>query len=299
MMERPQVNIRLDRQLLEEIDELASAERIDRSEMTRRLLDTGMSAYRLDMALGQYRRGNVSAWKAASLAGVSLYEMLDRIHEEGIPYELDPEILDRLDAKRGSLPAVRELAGRYGGEDANADAQSGIAAIRDQFRPDKVTTLFVGESSPAGGTHFYRANSNLFRATRAAFVAAFGEETVPDGARFLHYFRDQGCWLVDLADRPVNRLAPASRRQSVAGGAGRLAELIEQTQPARLVVVKASIGRTVREAAREAGYEREILELPFPVRQWRSLYVRQLAAALLSATGRGTSRGRKRRPAGR
>jgi len=102
MKERPQVKIRLDRGLLTQIDELAEAERIDRSEMARRLLDNGISTYRSDMALREYRRGTVTAWKAAEMAGVSLYEMLDRIHAEGIPYELDPEVLDNLDALLGA-----------------------------------------------------------------------------------------------------------------------------------------------------------------------------------------------------
>ena len=76
-------------------------------------------------------------------------------------------------------------------------------------------TLFVGESSPAQGTHFYRADSNLYRATQAAFAAALGESNVPTGVAFLKFFASKGCWLVDLADAPVNNLAAADRK---AGG---------------------------------------------------------------------------------
>lgn len=280
MMERPQVNIRLERDLLEEIDALASAERVDRSEITRRLLSSGLSAYRMDRALGEYRRGNVSAWKAASLAGVSLYEMLDRIHEAGIPYELDPAVVERLGEPSERSFAVREATPRYA--TAAPDAESGIAALRKQFKPDRVSTLFVGESSPAGGTHFYRANSNLFRATRAAFADALGD-AVPDGPRFLHWFEDQGCWLVDLADRPVNRLAGTERAGAVLGGVEGLAALIGSEQPNRIISVKASIAPAVRRAASQAGFTGTIVELPFPVRQWRTVYVRELARALRPA----------------
>ena len=45
-------------------------------------------------------------------------------------------------------------------------------------------------------------------------------------------------------------------------------------------MVKASISADVREAARSAGFEGEILELPFPVRQWKAEYVRRLRSAL-------------------
>jgi hypothetical protein len=279
MKERSQVNIRLDRRQLAEIDDLAGAERIDRSEMARRLLDTGMSAYRSEMALREYRRGSVTAWKAAEIAGISLYEMLDRIHAEGIPYELDPEILENLDRLLDRPAAVGEESPTYGPAGA-ADASSGIAELRLQFRPEKVTTLFVGESSPAGGTHFYLANSNLFRATREAFASAFGEENVPDGPRFLHWFRELGCWLVDVADRPVNRLSGAERRAAVAGGVSGLSGIVRETGPQRIIAVKASIASVVRESAQHAGFSGELIELPFPVRQWRKEYVRRLAEAL-------------------
>jgi hypothetical protein len=284
-MDRPQVNIRLERGLLEEIDALAGSEHVDRSEITRRLLNSGLSSYRLERALAEYRRGNVSAWRAADIAGVSLYEMLDRIHEAGIPYEIDPGLLDRLDGRVERSASIREAPAAYGS--AAPDLESGIAELREQFKPEHVETLFVGESSPAGGTHFYRANSNLFRATQEAFVRAFGE-AVPSGPRFLHWFRDQGCWLVDLADRPINRLEDSERKQAVVGGVERLAELIRQESPERIIAVKASIAGAVRQAAALAGFEGRITELPFPVRQWRQAYVGALAAAL---SGEGGAKG--------
>jgi predicted transcriptional regulator len=281
MKERPQVNIRLDRALLAEIDDLAQAERVDRSEIARRLLDAGLSTYRGEIALREYRRGGVTAWKAAEIAGVSLYEMLDRIHEAGVSYELDPDVVARL-GERMPARAVGEVPQSYS-SDGTPDETSGIAGLREQFRPELVKTLF-------GGTHFYRGNSNLFRATQAAFARAFGADAVPDGPRFLHYFRDQGCWLVDLADRPVNRLQDRERTAAVARGSAALADVIESVQPERIVVVKASIARAVREAATKAGFDGEIVELPFPVRQWRDAYVSQLAAALTGTNALDHSR---------
>ncbi|MDQ3407912.1 MAG: UPF0175 family protein [Chloroflexota bacterium] len=116
--ERPQVNIRLDRELLDELDELASAESVDRAELTRRLLREGLKRERVHHALDRYREGEVSAARAAELGRISLYEMLDRIHEAGIPYELDAADLQRIDAlvgsgKRRARAAVGEERGRY------------------------------------------------------------------------------------------------------------------------------------------------------------------------------------------
>ncbi|MGZ8815209.1 MAG: ribbon-helix-helix protein, CopG family, partial [Mycobacterium sp.] len=89
MIDRQQVNLRLERELVDQLDDLARTEHVDRTEIARRILVTGVSEARVDRALRDYTAGRVTAWKAARDAGVTLYEMLDRIHERGIPYELD------------------------------------------------------------------------------------------------------------------------------------------------------------------------------------------------------------------
>lgn len=282
--DRSQVNIRLERELLEELDEMADAESLDRAELCRRLLREGLRRERVDIAVRRYREGLVSASRAAEMARISLYEMLDRIHKEGIPYEVEPEVFQRIDAmiaeRRGHAAVREDSPGYTTAVRGDADGDRAIGALREQFRPDRVRTLFVGESSPAGGTHFYRADSNLFRATREAFAAAMGEDTVPAGPAFLHFFRDQGCWLVDLAERPVNRMRGRPRKDAVDQGVQQLAGLIAATHPERIVAVKASIASAVRKAASAAGFDGELVGLPFPVRQWRSVYIRELAAAM-------------------
>lgn len=281
-MERTQVNIRVERDLLTQLDEMARAAHLDRTEMARLILAEGLARRQVDSAVVEYRQGRVSASRAAELAGISIYEMLDRIHDEGIPYEVDPETIERVGALLHDRAAAAESPAPDGTASVGDDG-SGISELRQHFRPALVKGLFVGESSPAGGTHFYRANSNLFRMTRQAFAAALGEDRVPDGVRFLHFFRDEGWWLVDLADRPVNRLPGRPRRDAVDEGIDRLARLISETRPARIVVVKASIAAAVRRAAGAAGFAGEILELPFPVRQWQTVFVRRLASMLDSS----------------
>ena len=276
MNKRHQVNIRLDDDLVDEIDRLADAEAIDRSEMARRLLGHGLADRWMRRALEEYRSGSVTAWRAAEIARVSLYEMLDRIHEEGIAYDLDPDVLERVGSLARAKTTVGEDTAAYGDDE---DA-SGVAQLRDQFKPARVRTLFVGESPPAGDTHFYRANSNLFRATREAFVQAFGTEAVSDGPRFLREFQDRGCWLVDLVDRPVNRLGDDKRQALVSGGVATLARTIADVRPVHIVAVKATVDDEVRAAMEVAGVEADLLALPFPVRQWRAVYVRKLAEAL-------------------
>jgi hypothetical protein len=200
--------------------------------------------------------------------------MLDRIHEAHIPYQLDPIDLENIksDIRTRQRNVAEAPAGYVATPSPSADAEAGVTELRDSFKPSQVRVLFVGESSPAQGTHFYRANSNLYRATRAAFAAVFGEDVVPSGEAFLRYFQDQGCWLVDLADRPVNQLAESERRQALADGVEGLAKIIRDTEPQSVVTVKRDIVDAVEEAVGRADSHAEVIALPFPVRQWTREY---------------------------
>lgn len=266
MNDRVLVNLRLDRDVLEELDRAAADAGLDRSELVRRLLVDGLRRSRVERALEAYREGRASAEAAAESAGVSLYEMLDRISEAGVPYRLDEEVFEALD----------RLA-----EPGPDDVASGIDALRSKYRPATVSLLLVGESSPAGGTHFYRADSNLFRAVHAAYAEALGETTVPDGEAFLRFFSDRGGWLVDLVDRPVNRIPGRPRKDHVDAGIEGLRGTLVKTRPQRIVVIKSSVAGAVRQAARLAGFDDARIDvLPFPLYQWRRTFIDQLAAIL-------------------
>jgi hypothetical protein len=101
---RTQIKLRLDRDLVSTINELADDEGMDRTELARRLLSDGLAQHRLRAAVADVAAGRRSTWDAAGRAGVSLYEMLDRVGEAGIPYRLDPEVIERT---REAVPFVR------------------------------------------------------------------------------------------------------------------------------------------------------------------------------------------------
>jgi hypothetical protein len=158
--------------------------------------------------------------------------------------------------------------------------------------------LLVGESSPAGGTHFYLADSNLYRATREALGQGLSVASPPEGEAFLAWFRDLGCWLVDLADHPVNREPEARRVSAAEAGVGALSGILRDTRPERVIVVLRRIAPAVRRAARDAGLDDGAIDvLPFPTRQWRPVYVDQLAGIVAQALGR--TPGRSEAPPGR
>ena len=103
------VTTRLGDELLEEIEEIAREESVDRSSAIQRLLKIGLKEYRMKKAINLYRDGKVTLWKAAEIAGVSLREMMDAIKARDIPYQYDFEALgeyvDELLAKRKTIDA--------------------------------------------------------------------------------------------------------------------------------------------------------------------------------------------------
>lgn len=145
--------------------------------------------------------------------------------------------------------------------------------------------LFVGESPPAGGTFFYRANSKLYFATEHAFALA-----VPGlvGDDFLESFQLLGCYLDDLCLRPANHLklnVHAERQARLAermAGEESLAERMREMNPAALVLVMSGIQENVRRATASAGIaERPTFVLPFPGRpEHAARFDRDLQAAL-------------------
>ena len=157
-----------------------------------------------------------------------------------------------------------------------------IARRRRAYKPAKVWVLLIGESAPAGGTHFYLANSNLFRGVREAFTRVYGRST-PEGDAFLRFFQHHGYWLIDLADEPVNRLDDQPRRHLVENGVRRVSKTIIESQPAIVVVVKKSIERQARTALALSGDEADLVALPFPAMGWQSAFAAGLARVVRRA----------------
>jgi hypothetical protein len=131
--------------------------------------------------------------------------------------------------------------------------------IRRQHRPARVSTLFVGESRPNGGTFFYNGDSILYYALREGFGA---------GEDFLAQFRSKGFYLDDLVLDPINQIKDKdardeARRAGVPGLARRMAEY----QPAAVVILMLGIKEFVADAmtrARLAAIPH--WALPFPSR---------------------------------
>ena len=85
------VTTRLPRDMLREVERLAQNEKVDRSELIRRLLDFALQQKRIDEAVRAYQEGKVTLWKAAEIAGISLRKMMELVRTKKITvsYTLD------------------------------------------------------------------------------------------------------------------------------------------------------------------------------------------------------------------
>jgi len=89
------VTARLPKKTLQEIERLAEKEKVDRSELIRRLLDAALQERRIEEALQAYREGKVTLWKAAEMAGLSLRAMIELTKAKKIPIPYTLEDLER------------------------------------------------------------------------------------------------------------------------------------------------------------------------------------------------------------
>jgi len=142
-----------------------------------------------------------------------------------------------------------------------------IVNRRRAYQPDRVAVLLVGESAPAGGNHYYLANSLLFLAIQEAARRVYGSR-VPEGEDFLAFAQGQGVWLVDLAAQPVNDLSDVDRRSLVRRGIPRIARVIADYAPAFVVAIGTTyVAGPAGQALERSKADAELVALPFPT--WR------------------------------
>jgi hypothetical protein len=150
-----------------------------------------------------------------------------------------------------------------------------VEAMRARFRPDKIVTLFVGESAPDSDKFFYFGKNDMLTYTRQAIEQALGGG---GGDDILDRFKALGWYLDDLSLVPVNNLGSKAIRRSMCRAARQsLAERIAAYQPQAIVTVVSSIKNDVAAAAIAAGCDAPRYVLPFAGQGHQTKYMRQLA----------------------
>jgi predicted HTH domain antitoxin len=80
-------------EILKEIEYWSKKERTDTTAFILRLIDEGLREWKLHKALGMYKNQEISLWRAAEIAGVSLAEMLSELPKQKIVFQYDLEEL--------------------------------------------------------------------------------------------------------------------------------------------------------------------------------------------------------------
>jgi len=90
------LSVKLEKEKMKIIEEIASEEKTDRSAAARKLLDIGIKQWKIDKAVQLVVSGKVSVWRASELADISLREMLDVLNERTITWvKITPEEFER------------------------------------------------------------------------------------------------------------------------------------------------------------------------------------------------------------
>jgi hypothetical protein len=153
-----------------------------------------------------------------------------------------------------------------------------VEAARARFRPDKIMTLFVGESAPDSAKFFYFDGKTPMRThTQKAIEQALGA----DGADIRDRFKALGWYLDDLSLAPVDNLPKKERVAACRDARQTLADRIKLYQPQAIVTVVKSVAGDVAAAAIAAGYgDVPQFSLPFPGRYHQNKFVSGLAAII-------------------
>jgi hypothetical protein len=156
-----------------------------------------------------------------------------------------------------------------------------LEQLRQRYRPEPISVLFVGESPPARGTFFYKGDSGLARYTKQAFEQAYVLLEL-EMADFLGGFKAAGCYLADLCLKPVNRMSDSDRRAAWRRAVEPMAKRINEAQLELIVPVLRSIENTVWQSAEKAGLlDRMRPALPYPGMGFQSRYITQLSRLLV------------------
>ena len=88
------ISARLPRERVELIEEIAREEKVDKSTILNRALEHYALEWKLRKAVESYREGAVTLSRAAEMAGVSVWEMVDILAQRKVPSQYEIEDLE-------------------------------------------------------------------------------------------------------------------------------------------------------------------------------------------------------------
>lgn len=161
--------------------------------------------------------------------------------------------------------------------------------LRDQYRPEELKVLPIGESPPnpgAGERRFFYSSTlsydNLYRGVALAVYGDRDDFNIQNKKDTLERLRDDGFWLIDAVENPINKSSPPARRHAISAAVPRLVERCGELAPERGVII---CHDPVYQAAAPALLAADVrllhsVALPFPLGNWRAKFVEGFRKAL-------------------
>ena len=172
------------------------------------------------------------------------------------------------------------------------------SVARNKYKPSKIGVLFIAESPPSSGGHFYVEETigkyYLFRETMKALELWPSDRPMRKGCdkrSMLNEFRSLDFFLIDTCEFPVDKLRPKERRLSTIRGALTLPARVEALRPDRILIVKKTVFKPAIQALSGTRFASRILNvepLPFPSHGNQKKY-RTMLRRLLKKRLAGTS----------
>lgn len=78
------LSVRIPKEVKEELEELAKLKKRDKAEIIREILTEGIREKIIEAALKLYKEGKVTLWRAAELAGLSLWEIIEELRKRKV-----------------------------------------------------------------------------------------------------------------------------------------------------------------------------------------------------------------------
>ncbi|MEO5988655.1 MAG: uracil-DNA glycosylase family protein [Candidatus Eisenbacteria bacterium] len=234
-MKSEQLNLRLEADLIAELERASQEESVDRAAMVRKLLKTALTQRRIDRTLVAYQRSEISIGRACEETGLSHWQMFDLIHARAISYPPQgSDLVERVDQLLASIPHVADKA------------RAPEPAVQTDSLPDRAPrpggVLLVGinpapTSAKAG--HYYQGQHGQ-RLWKKLAQCGLLPNALPGGED--DAFVAAGHGLTDLVKR-VTASADDLSREELGDGAIRLANRIREWKPSLIIFAYASAAR--------------------------------------------------------
>jgi len=91
-----QLNFRLNKNILKELERLADLENLDRTALAKKILIEGIEREKLNYVVQKYIHKEISIERASEISGLSLYELIEVFSKLGIASNITEDVIRKI-----------------------------------------------------------------------------------------------------------------------------------------------------------------------------------------------------------